>query len=189
MVLAGVLCADQLARSVSEGCVWLWLARPVSRETFVLSQLAGALGIAAAAGGVLVVSAALLLSARQGLDPGPAVAAGASALVNATTLGAMAMTASLWLPRAAIALLVLGVTVPVAALEGLVLAGLPLEGSARLVADLGPPFLAGPVAALAGWGGPLAELPLEAPWVRGVAWALGAVTLLLAVFRRIELRD
>jgi hypothetical protein len=189
VILAGVLCADQLARTVSEGSVWLWLARPVSRESFVLSQLAGPLLIAWVAGGVLLATAAVLLQARQGLEPTPALAAGANALVNATTLGAISMAASLWLPRAAIALLVLGVTVPMAALEGVALAGLPLEGAPRLVAELGPPFLAAPLAQLAAWVPLLGERSGGEPTLRALVWAAASVTLLLALFRRVELRD
>jgi hypothetical protein len=189
VILAGVLCADQLARTVSEGSVWLWLARPVSRESFVLSQLAGPLLIAWVAGGVLLATAAVLLQARQGLEPTPALAAGANALVNATTLGAISMAASLWLPRAAIALLVLGVTVPMAALEGVALAGVPLEGTARLVAELGPPFLAAPLAQLATWVPVLGERSSSEPTLRALAWAAASVTLPLALFRRVALRD
>jgi ABC-type transport system involved in multi-copper enzyme maturation permease subunit len=189
VILAGVLCADQLARTVSEGSVWLWLARPVSRESFVLSQLAGSLLIAWVAGGVLLATAAVLLQARQGLEPTPVLAAGANALLNATTLRAISMAASLWLPRAAIALLVLGVTVPMAALEGVALAGLPLEGTARLVAELGPPFLAAPLAQLATWVPVLGERSSSEPTLRALVWAAASVTLLLALFRRVELRD
>jgi hypothetical protein len=189
VILAGVLCADQLARTVSEGSVWLWLARPVSRETFVLSQLAGSLGIAWVAGGVLLASAAALLSARQGLDPAPALAAGASAFLNAVTLGAVSMAASLWLPRAAIALLVLGISVPMAALEGVALAGLPLEGAPRLVAEFGPPFLAAPLAELAAWAPVLEERSFGEPSLRAAVWAAASVAALLALFRRVELRD
>jgi ABC-type transport system involved in multi-copper enzyme maturation permease subunit len=189
VILAGVLCADQLARTVSEGSVWLWLARPVSRESFVLSQLAGSLGIAWAAGGVLLATAASLLAARQGLATAPALAAGASAFLNAVTLGAISMAASLWLPRAAIALLVLGITVPMAALEGVALAGLPLEGVPRLVAELGPPFLAAPLAELSAWSPQLAERSVGEPILRAAVWAAASVALLLALFRRVELRD
>jgi len=189
VILAGVLCADQLARTVSEGSVWLWLARPVSRETFVLSQLAGPLAIAWATGGVLLASAAFLLSARQGLEPVPALAAGASAFLNAVTLGAVSMAASLWLPRAAIALLVLGITVPMAALEGVALAGLSLDGAPRLVAEFGPPFLAAPLSQLTPWAPLLAERTVGDPSLRAAVWAAASVALLLALFRRVELRD
>ena len=188
-ILAGVLCADQLARSVSEGSVWLWLARPVSRESFVLSQLAGSLGIAWTTGGVLLASAAALLSTRQGLDPAPVLAAGANAFLNAVTLGSLSMAASLWLPRAAIALLVLGITVPMAALEGVALAGLSLEGAPRLVAEFGPPFLTAPLAQLTAWAPLLAERSVGEPSLRAAVWAAASVTLLLALFRRVELRD
>lgn len=189
VILAGVLCADQLARTISEGSVWLWLARPVSRESFVCAQLAGALGIAGVAAGLLLASAAALLQARQGLAPAPALWAGAGALLNATTVGALAMAASLALPRAAIALLVLGLSVPVAALEALSVAGVTLGGLPRLVVELGPPLLGAPLAELAAWAPQLGERVGGAPLLRAGGWAALSVAVLLALFRRVELRE
>ncbi|MEN8185075.1 MAG: hypothetical protein ABFS46_21340, partial [Myxococcota bacterium] len=63
-----------------------------------------------------------------------------------------------------------------------------LEGLPRLVAEFGPPLLAAPLAQLSPWL-PALEGGGAATLVRGALWATGSVALLLAVFRRVELRD
>ena len=62
--------------------------------------------IAFVTGAVLLGGTALFLHARSGLSMGPALVAGVSCAVGAVTLAALAMTASLYIPRIATVMLV-----------------------------------------------------------------------------------
>jgi ABC-type transport system involved in multi-copper enzyme maturation permease subunit len=191
-VLAGILAADQLARAVADGNALLWLARPVSRATFALAQLCAALAIAGVTGALLLGCAALLLATRQGLDPAPVLWAAGGAALNAATVASLAMTASFWLPRAAIALLVVGSVALLSGLEGVGLARVSLEGPLRLAIEAGPPLLQTPLVLLAPWM-PEELLASAGPTgtglLRAALWAAGSTALLLGVFSRLELRS
>ena len=187
-VLAAVLAADPLARAVSEGSALLWLSRPVRRETFALAQLAGALAVALAAGAVLLASAIALLFLRQGLAPGPALAASAVMTLNSTSVAALAMLASLWLPRAALALLVFAAVGMIAGLEAAALAGLELDGVPGALVRIAPPFLQGPAAFLAAWVPDVDLGPPGPALLRAALWPPASALALCLAFRRLELR-
>ena len=187
IALAGVLASDHLRAALDDGSAALSLARPVPRDTFALARLAGVLGVTAGAGLLVLGAAAILLASRSGLPLAPAATAAGACWLGAVSVAALAMTASLALPRVATVLLVL--------------AGVGLVALANGV---------GPFAEDAGWlgavdayGPPLAStlaLALE-PWLdtvripgdgvrvtaRLVAWAIGSTLALLWAFRRVEI--
>jgi ABC-type transport system involved in multi-copper enzyme maturation permease subunit len=188
MVLAGVLASDHLAEPLSDGSATLALARPVSRGLFALSRLAGALALALATGALLLGATAGLLLVRQGLAPGPAVAAGLACGLGCVSVGGLAMTASLYLPRVATALLVFGAVWGVALLNALGRSGAELGGWLWGVDRLGPPLASAPIVALGPWLEPLAVAgdPAEL-LLRGLLWAAGSALLLVVAFRRREI--
>ena len=188
MVLAGVLASDHLAEPIADGSADLALARPVSRGAFALSRLAGTLALAGVAGAVLLVGAGLLLQARQGLPIQGIAAAYLACLAGAATVAALAMTASLVLPRTVTALLVFGLVWAIASVNAAAQLGARLEGAAALVDRLGPPLASAMVVALASWVEPSAPhgAPLELA-VRSLLWAGASTALLVAVFGRMEL--
>ena len=107
-VLASILASDHLQQTLEDGSANLSLARPVSRDTFALARLAGVFAVALATGVVLLGSAAGLLNLRSGLPLGPAMIAGAHAGVAAFVCATFSMALSLWLPRLATMLTMLG---------------------------------------------------------------------------------
>lgn len=188
MVLAGVLASDHLAEPLEDGSATLALARPVSRGSFALSRLAGALALALAAGALLLGATAALLFVRQGLAPAPAVAAGLACALGCVSVGGLAMTASLFLPRVATALLVFGLVWGVALLNAFGRAGAELGGWLGLVDRLGPPLASGLIVALAPWMAPLGVSgDPGALLARGLLWAAGSALLVVVAFRRREI--
>jgi hypothetical protein len=188
LLLAGVLASDHLAEPLADGSAVLVLARPVGRGRFALARLAGALAIALASGAVLLAATAALLHAREGLAWWPVLPAFAACAAGAATVGALAMTASLYLPRIASLLLVgMGVCM-VAAVNLAGLFGAELGGLAGAIDRYGPPLVSAVALALRGWIAPLA-LPGEplALALRHAVWLLASAALLLRAFRRIDL--
>lgn len=188
LVLAGVLASDHLSETLSDGSAALVLARPVGRGTFALARLAGVLALAWATAALLLGATAGLLAARQGLDPRPVLAALAACMTGAVAVAALAMSASLVLPRTATALLcVLGVGV-IGAVNAASLFGAPLGGFGAALDRFGPPLLSATLQPLAPWlepagvNGDPAELAL-----RLALWAGASVALLVALARRIEI--
>lgn len=192
IVLAGVLASDHLQQTLEDGSANLCLARPVSRDAFVLSRLAGALTVAWVAGAVLLGATAGLLHARSDLPIAPAVAAGASCAVGAAVIAALAMAASLVLPRLGALLLVFGVVASLGAanLSSTLQRG-EEGGSGALywLDQLGPPLASGMFRNLDPWISQV-EIPGDPTWlaIRLGIWALLALALLLVGFRRIEIR-
>jgi hypothetical protein len=190
ILLAGVLASEHLAQTLDDGSATLALARPVGRGSFAFARLAGSLLIAFATGAVLLGGTALFLNARSDLPMGPALVAGASCAVGAVTLAALAMTASLYLPRIATVMLVFVATGAIT-LANLVGMFRDASGGVLEILDrFGPPLCASIVLALAPW---IDEVripgsPLEIA-IRHGGWAVAALALLGAVFRRVELRD
>jgi ABC-type transport system involved in multi-copper enzyme maturation permease subunit len=189
-VLAAILASDHLQQTLEDGSANLSLARPVSRNTFALARLTGALAVALVTGAVLLGSAAGLLNLRSGLPLGPALIAGAHAGVAAFVCATFAMTLSLWLPRLATMLTMLGfiATMATANLMSFVPREEPWTGSLALLDRLGPPLAKAPIAALANWM-PFAETG-PAPFGSGAAlwiWAVLGCAALLISFRRVEL--
>ena len=135
---------------------------------------------------------AALLVARHGLAAGPAIWGAVAALAGALCVGALAMTASLWIGRAAVLLLVvLGIPFVVfanAAMFAGALFELEVGGLTASVTRFAPPLGLAVIAAVAPWN-PHVELGDElAPLWRLGAWALGSVALLVLAFRRTEIR-
>ena len=190
IVLGGILASDHLAEPLEDGSALLLLARPVSRDVYALTRLAGAWLLAAGTAALLLFASAALLSVRQGLPAAPMFGAWLACLASAWTVGALAMTASLWLPRAVTALLVFGGVWLLAGLETAARLGAELSGVARLVDTFGPPLASGILIALAGWLEPTAQIHGSATEValRALVWCAGSTALLVVGFRRLELR-
>jgi ABC-type transport system involved in multi-copper enzyme maturation permease subunit len=188
IALAGVLASDHLRATLEDGSALLSLARPVARDSFALARLAGVLGLALGAGVMVLGAAAGLLSARSALPVLPAVWAGSACALGCVVVAALAMAASLVLPRAATLLLVLGGVWLIALANGLG-AFTQLGGWLGWIDRVGPPLGSSMAIALAPWleGGRVAG---DAAQVgsRLVAWGIGAVLALLGGFRRVELR-
>ncbi len=188
-ILAGLLGSDHLAEPLADGSAALVLARPVSRHSFALARLTGALLIALGAGTVLLAVTAGLLHARYAVALAPASWAATAAGVGAVTLGALAAAGSLALPRIAVALLVLMAVAGIALVNTLSLAGAELGGIFAALDRFGPPLLTAPALALSPW--------LEGVKLPGVAdvmlrlllWLGGSLALLLGAFSRMEIHS
>jgi hypothetical protein len=188
MVLAGVLGADHLQETLSDGSASLVLARPVGRAAFALSRLAGVLAIAFATGAVLLGGTTALLHARHGVAVASAAWGGLACALGAVVVASLAMTASLFLPRIATVLVVLiGVGV-IAGINAIGLFGVELGGVAWGIDRFGPPLGSAVVAALVPWiaPAPVPVDPLELA-IRIGAWAVAGVSLLAVVFRRCDI--
>jgi ABC-type transport system involved in multi-copper enzyme maturation permease subunit len=192
VVLAGVLAADLLAEALDDGTAALCLARPVGRASFALARLVGALAVAGATALLLLGVTAGLLYARGDLPLAPALVGGLAAAAGSIVAAALAMAASLAVPRLVTVLFVFaGVgTVALANLVGLLrpAAGASAEGILAAIDRFGPPLLTSLALALAPWMArvELSVDPLEIA-LRLVLWTAGGVALLILAFRRIEL--
>ncbi len=188
-ILAGVLASDHLAEPLADGSANLLLARPISRCQYAGARLLGSWSLAAITGALLLLISAWLLQARQGLAGGPALLSVCLTLVNALTVAGCAMALSLGLGRTLTALAVFGGVWGLAGVEALRLAPIEVATWVRVIADAGPPLLAGAIAPLAPWLGPEAP-PLGDPaWVaaRALAWCAASGATLMLAFRRTEL--
>jgi ABC-type transport system involved in multi-copper enzyme maturation permease subunit len=190
IVLAGVLASEHLAQTLSDGSATLALARPVGRGTFAFARLAGSLAIAFATGAVLLGGTALFLNARSGLPTGPALAAGLSCALGMVTVAALAMTASLYIPRIATVMLVFVATGATTLANVLAMFSDATSGVMGAIDRFGPPLCSSIAVALSPW---ITEVgvpgsPTEIA-TRHALWAAASVALLWALFRRIELRD
>ena len=190
IALAGVLASDHLRSTLEDGSALLSLARPVSRDSFALARLAGVLGLTLGAGVVVLGAAGALLSVRNGLAPAPAVWAGLACALGAVVVAALAMAASLVLPRAATLLLVLGGVWLVALANGLG-SFTQLGGWLGWIHDVGPPLGSAMALALSPWleaGG--VQIAGDGMQVSGrlVAWAIASVLALVGGFRRVEVK-
>jgi len=190
IVLAGVLASEHLAQTLADGSATLALARPVGRGTFAFARLAGCLAIALATGAVLLGGTMLFLHARSNLPTGPALVAGVSCAAGAVTLAALAMTASLYLPRIATVLLVFVATGAITLANLLAMFRDATDGVMGAIDRFGPPLCTSIAVALSPW---IDEVrvpgsPLEIA-MRHAIWAAASIALLWAAFRRVELRD
>ena len=188
IALSGLLAADHLRSTLEDGSALLSLARPISRDAFALARLGGVLFLTYGAALLVLGAAAWLLAARSNLPLLPALWAGAACALGCICIGALAMAASLALPRAATLLLVL-VGVFLIAIANSV--GIFSESSGWLgVLDrIGPPLGSTMALALGPWvqEGALKGdlLPL---FLRLGAWTVAALGALVLGFRRLELR-
>lgn len=187
LVLAGVLASDHLAEPLADGSATLVLSRPVSRGAFALSRLAGVLILSFAAGAVLLLATAALLSQRQGLPPGPALAAALACATGCITVGGLAMAASLFLPRVATALLVFGLVWGVALVNAFGQSGAALAGLLGAVDRYGPPLASSMIVALSPWIEPLASTgSVSELALRSALWAIASAVLVVLGFKRLE---
>jgi ABC-type transport system involved in multi-copper enzyme maturation permease subunit len=184
--VAALLASDGLAAALEEGVAEAVLARPVSRDAFVLARLAGVWLGAFALGAALLALATALSSSGAALLPALRAALGVG--LGAWSVAALAMAVSLSLPRAATLLLFGALGLAVVGIEVAALFGARMTGLAGAVAHWGPAWLAGPVGSLAPW---LSERslpgPPEWPYARAIAWAALGTGALVARFRRLEL--
>lgn len=189
VVLAGVLAADHLAETLADGSATLCLARPVSRRTFAVARLAGALAVAWGTGALLLGGTGWLVIRRSAeLPVSPALLAAAAVAAGGLAVGGLSMAASLVLPRLATILLVVAGTAIVALANAIGLVREEATGGLALVDRLGPPLLTSLVHALAPWS-PALELAGE-PWTlagRLGLWAAVGVGALWFAFERVEL--
>jgi ABC-type transport system involved in multi-copper enzyme maturation permease subunit len=190
IVLAGVLASEHLAQTLTDGSATLALARPVGRGTFAFARLAGSLAIAFVTGAVLLGGTTLFLQARSGLPVGPALVAGLSCAAGAVTLGALAMTASLYLPRISVVMLVFVATGAVALANLLAMFRGATGGVMGAIDRFGPPLCTSIALALSPWLGEV-RIPGAPPEIaiRHALWVAASIALLWGAFRRIELRD
>ena len=190
MLLAGLLASDHLAETVSDGSANLVLARPVRRSEFALARLTGALGIAYGMGAVVLTISAQLLHLRHGVSLGAAAWAGLAAVAGALVVAATAMALSLILTRVATLLSVMVFMGAITFANSLTLFGAELEGAARVLQQLAPPLGTAVVTALGPWIAPFA--PNIDPIIvilKLACWVAASIALLLAVFRKVELRS
>jgi ABC-type transport system involved in multi-copper enzyme maturation permease subunit len=188
IALAGVLAADHLQSTLDDGSALLALARPIARDSFALARLAGVLGLAFCAGLVMLGSAAALLATRSGLPVAPAVVAGGACALGCIAVAALAMTASLALPRAATLLLVIG-GVWLTAFANALGSFAEIGGWLGALDRLGPPLASAMALALAPWleGVAISGDPVRI-YARLTVWAIAGVLALIYAFRRVELR-
>lgn len=192
--VAGVLASDQVARPLAEGSAALWLARPVSRGAWAGARLAGVLAVVLGAGALLLGTTAALLAERHGVTLGPALVAAAATALGATVVAALTAAASLGLGRTAV-LLIVSAAVPLQFLAnaaGLVLALVQpdpqLPGLFEALHRFGPPLGTAVFAATAAWNPHVAVDGVLGPALGRLAlWAAGALALLLAACRRVEI--
>ena len=188
ITLAGLLAADHLTQSLSDGSALLVLSRPVGRETFALARLAGSLVVSLGAGLVLLGGATFLLSARSGLDVEPALFATLACVTSSLCVAACAMTASLYLPRVAIFLLVFVGVAVVSVLNLVSISGVELHGLYHVVDRFGPPFASSIALSLAPWSGREPEgLSALQVGLRLLLWAVAGLAVLAFCFRRREI--
>jgi ABC-type transport system involved in multi-copper enzyme maturation permease subunit len=188
VVLAGLLAADHLRSIFEDGSATLLLTRPLSRPTLALARLAGSLVVSGGAGLVVCAGATFFLVARGGLALGPAFWATAAVTVGLATVAALAMLASLFLPRIVTMLVVLGFVGWVGAANVGAVSGVALTGISFVLDRFGPPLLSGILLALAPWAdatiGSLSPLDVS---LRAIAWLVASVAVLLVVFDQREL--
>ena len=190
MLLAGLLASDHLAETVSDGSANLVLARPVRRSELALARLFGVLGIVYATGAVVLTTSAYLLHLRNGVSLGAAAWAGLAAVAGALVVAAIAMALSLVLTRVATVLSVLLFVAAITFVNTLTLFGARLEGVALVVQHFTPPLCTAVVVALGPWIVPVVpEIDPNIVTLKLVFWLIASVALLLAVFRRAEIRS
>jgi ABC-type transport system involved in multi-copper enzyme maturation permease subunit len=188
MVLAGVIASDHLSHPLSDGSAALALARPLTRDTFALSRLAGALAISWLTGALLLGGTTVLLALRSGASLGPALWGGLACAAGSFTVACLSMTSSLWLPQIATTLLVFASVGAVAVVNAVGQFSQEMSGVTGLIEHYGPPLASSLVVALAPWIEPTAVTgaPLGLA-LRAFAWCVGSAGLLIVSFRRLEL--
>lgn len=183
----GLVACDLLARPLEQGVATLWLARPVRREIYALSRLAGALGLGLAASLLVLGGATALLSTRHGLSPLPGLVGIAAHALAAAIVAAIAMTSSLVLPRLLAFFAVLAWMQLVALAAVFHMLGIGSGSWLGAVERRGPPIGTALLYAVGPWVG-LDPAPSDvlAVALRLLLWLAAAVALLVWGVRRIE---
>ncbi len=188
IALAGLLAADHLRSIFDDGSALLVLSRPVSRPTLALARLGGVLAVAFAGALMLCIGAMFFLVVRGGLPLSPALTATLSILVSSVAVAALAMTASLFLPRIVTVLLVLGGVGLIGVLNIGSASGSTFSGLYFVLDRFGPPLLSSIVVALSPWSGQLTSTVTPGDVAaRSILWLIGSVALLAVVFDQREL--
>jgi ABC-type transport system involved in multi-copper enzyme maturation permease subunit len=188
ITLAGLLGADHLSSSLEDGSALLVLARPVSRSSFAISRLVGSLAVSVGAGLIMLLGATFFLVGRSDLPIAPALLATGSAVLSSVCVASLAMTASLFLPRIAVFVLVLGGVALFSISNWLGLVGAQQGEILTVLDQLGPPLASSLAHLLAPWSdrapeaGVLVDLAL-----RSMLWSVGSVATLLMIFEHKEL--
>jgi ABC-type transport system involved in multi-copper enzyme maturation permease subunit len=185
--VTALLASDGLATALEDGSAESLLARPVSRDVFVGARLVGVWSGAAGMGAALLALVVGIAVTRHGLAGAPALLAIGSVASAALGVAALAMLASLSLPRVATLLLLTALGLAVGGIEVAALLGSADRGVVGAVAAFGPAWLSAPVSALAPWLGHPLPAPPPWPFARGLAWTALSVVGLLVRFRRVEL--
>jgi len=196
LAIAGLLASDHLARPLADGSAVTWLARPVSRATWVAARLAGVLAVALACGALLLGGTGAMLVARQGVAVAPALLAAGATALGACVVAAFAMAASLAVGRTAVLLLVLLGLAFVAFANGVGLAtelvhpDVQVGGLVGAVDRFGPPLFTAIAGAVARWNPHVDTGDTYAQsMVRLALWGAGALALLVAAFRNHEIES
>lgn len=196
LAIVGLLAADHLARPLAEGSAVLWLARPVSRHTWVLARLAGALGVALLCGAVLLGGTGAMLVIRQSVAIEPALLGAAATALGAVVVASFAMAASLAVGRMAVILIVLlglafvGFANAVGLANELAHPEVELGGLVGAVDRFGPPLFTAVAGAVARWNPHVdAGDTFSQSMIRLAFWAAGGIALLLAAFRSREIES
>ncbi len=190
IALAGLLASDHLRAVFDDGSATLLLARPISRPTLALARLLGSLAVSLGAALVLCLGATFLLAVRGGLPLGPAIGATLAVVMSSVAVAALAMTASLFVPRIVTMLFVFGGVGLIGVLNVASAAGRSLSGFYFVLDSFGPPLLSTLILALSPWSQQVPET--ISAWdvlPRTLAWAAGGVALLLVVFDQRELAN
>jgi ABC-type transport system involved in multi-copper enzyme maturation permease subunit len=186
MVLAGLLASDQLAQSMVDGRALLVLSRPVSRDAFALSRLAGSLVVAYGAGLLLLGGASFFLIAWGGFPIAPALFAILACFLSCITVAALAMSVSLYLPRVASFMVIVVVIGVVGGVNLFAVSTGHVAGFYASIHAYGPPLASSIVLALAPWAHDTPDLNAAGIVLRLFLWAAGCIGLLLVNFRHQE---
>jgi hypothetical protein len=160
----------------------------VSRGSYALSRLAGALGLAIGAGAVVLLVVTVLLHLRLGLAVSPAMTGLAIFAADAWVVAAVAMTLGLVLPRVVALAAVTLFTQLVVVANGLHSVTESTGGFLGALERFGPPLGTALLYALAPWFGSEASF---GQWtdavVRLLFWGAGSSAILVVLFRRMDL--
>ncbi len=187
IALSAVVASDHLSNVLEDGSAALVLSRPVTRETYALSRLLGALVVTLGAGAILVGGALYMLVVRGDFPLGPGLMAILCTVLSVISISAFSMVMSLYIGRIPNILLMFTLVAAISATNmASVTTGSP-SGVLGIVNDWGPPFATAIVIALAPWAEfeVIGSNTLESI-LRLLAWTIGAVGLLLYNFRHRE---
>lgn len=188
VMLAGLLASDHLSSSLEDGSGLLILTRPVKRTTFVLSRLAGTLCVSGLATLVMMGGASLMLVLRGDLSVMPALMALAVTWMNCLSLAALAMMVSLFLPRVATFLCLVGFVGWTSMANLISMSGGGLGFVSQVLNDFGPPILTAVVVPLADWAGqPTGEVSSLDLVFRLGLWMFASISSLTFLFKQQEL--